>query len=43
MYLDLSPCLQDVLNAYSDMNMDDFADHCYNFDNCTKLNYWLLT
>lgn len=35
--------LQDVLNAYSDMNMDDFADHCYNFDNCTKLNYWLLT
>lgn len=35
--------LQDVLNAYSDMNMDDFADHCYNFDNCTNMNYWLLT
>ena len=35
--------LEDLIQAYSDLDMHRFADICYDMDNAVKFDFWELT
>jgi hypothetical protein len=35
--------VEDIVQAYSDMDMDAFADACFNMDNAVRFDFWELT